>query len=110
MGGMFRAGPERRADAEDRMDLSALEHDVDRRADASESGDEGDMYSVRAVQEQRRYPPRRPFAGARVATLSREEFDRLSREGKCFHCRQTGHLARNCPKAKAPSTPSKSGN
>jgi len=29
--------------------------------------------------------------------LSREEIDRLRREGKCFQCRQTGHNARYCP-------------
>ncbi len=109
MGGMFRAAPERRADSDDRMDLSALEHDQVRHVDASESGE--DEESIRAMmQEQRRFSTRRPFAGARVPNLSREEFDRLSREGKCFHCRQPGHLARNCPKAKAASTPAKSGN
>lgn len=31
-----------------------------------------------------------------VPNLSQDEFDRLSREGKCFRCKQTGHLARNC--------------
>jgi hypothetical protein len=37
---------------------------------------------------------------AGVPGLSRPEFDQLSREGKCFNCKQTGHLARNCPKLK----------
>jgi hypothetical protein len=37
---------------------------------------------------------------AGVPGLSRQEFDQLSRDGKCFNCKQTGHLARNCPKAK----------
>lgn len=32
----------------------------------------------------------------RVENLTREEFDRLSKEGKCFNCKQPGHLARNC--------------
>jgi hypothetical protein len=38
--------------------------------------------------------------GPGVPGLSRPEFDQLSREGKCFNCKQTGHLARNCPKLK----------
>jgi hypothetical protein len=42
--------------------------------------------------------PRRQVDG-----LSREEFDRLSREGKCFKCQQTGHLARNCNQSKKSS-------
>jgi hypothetical protein len=32
-----------------------------------------------------------------VPNLSRDEFDALSRQGKCYNCKQTGHLARNCP-------------
>jgi hypothetical protein len=39
--------------------------------------------------------------GPGVPGLSRPEFDQLSREGKCFNCKQTGHLARNCPKVKS---------
>jgi len=31
-----------------------------------------------------------------VPGLTREEFDRLSRESRCFACKQQGHLARNC--------------
>ena len=34
----------------------------------------------------------------RVPNLSKQDFDQLSREGRCFGCRQTGHLARNCPR------------
>lgn len=40
------------------------------------------------------------FRGGRKSNLSREEFDRLSREGKCFECKEAGHLGRNCPKRK----------
>jgi hypothetical protein len=28
--------------------------------------------------------------------LSKEEYDQLSKEGKCFKCRRKGHMARNC--------------
>ena len=28
--------------------------------------------------------------------LGKEEYDKLSKEGKCFNCKNTGHLARNC--------------
>jgi len=33
-----------------------------------------------------------------VPGMSKEEFDKLMKEGKCFKCKETGHLARNCPK------------
>ena len=39
-----------------------------------------------------------PYPSFRTPGLTRPEFDQLSREGKCFHCKQVGHLARNCPK------------
>lgn len=44
-----------------------------------------------------------------VPNLSVQEYDRLSREGKCFHCKEPGHVARNCPKLPA-NRPTKSGN
>jgi hypothetical protein len=48
-----------------------------------------------------------------VQDLSQEEYDRLSREGKCFRCKQTGHPARNCqsdPNKQASASSSSSGN
>jgi hypothetical protein len=36
--------------------------------------------------------------GVHVPGLTKEEFDRLSRENRCFACKQPGHLARNCSK------------
>jgi len=39
--------------------------------------------------------------GGHVPGLSQADFDKLSKEGKCFKCREAGHLARNCPKAGA---------
>jgi hypothetical protein len=38
----------------------------------------------------------RAGGGQRTPGLSREEFDRLTKEGKCFRCKQPGHLARDC--------------
>lgn len=35
---------------------------------------------------------------SRVPNLSKEDYQRLRREGKCFRCRQTGHVGRLCPK------------
>lgn len=93
--------------AGDAMDLSALGADGDGDSQPeSGSEDERHVERINAVQQRggaRRSPPRR--GGPRVPDLSREEFDRLSREGKCFLCRQLGHLARNCPRANGPGKP-----
>ena len=36
-----------------------------------------------------------------VDGLGKEEYDKLSREGKCFKCKNAGHLARNCTGTKS---------
>jgi len=98
---------------EDRMDLSVLQGEDD----GSSSDGSSSSTSLHVMQAQRRGGARRSsprrFGGrsthvrTRVPELSREDFDRLSREGKCFCCREGGHLARNCPKRTASSTPTK---
>jgi hypothetical protein len=33
-----------------------------------------------------------------VPGVSREEFERCRREGRCLRCKQTGHVAKDCHK------------
>ena len=100
-------------DQGDRMDLSAVRG----------GGDEGDFYYENELEEQYRLSamsyrggrgrergragPGGFFRGSgpnrgnkhSAPGMSREEFDKLMKEGKCFKCKETGHLARNCPKS-----------
>ena len=32
----------------------------------------------------------------KTGQLSKQDRERLSKEGRCFHCRKQGHMARNC--------------
>lgn len=93
------------------MDLSVLEQEIDSlyAADTLPSFSSGEehLYAL----PMRRLGGTSNFRGPRdsfqevssarpgwrgVPGLTRDEFDRLSRENRCFSCRQPGHLARNC--------------
>jgi hypothetical protein len=39
------------------------------------------------------------FASGRLAPLTDEERTRLRKEGRCFRCRQLGHISKDCPSA-----------
>jgi hypothetical protein len=34
---------------------------------------------------------------AKTSQLSKQEREKLAKEGRCFHCKKQGHIARNCP-------------
>ncbi|KAJ2924144.1 hypothetical protein H1R20_g12954, partial [Candolleomyces eurysporus] len=38
------------------------------------------------------------FEGTRIAKLTDAEQEKLRREGRCFRCREQGHLSRDCPR------------
>ena len=38
-----------------------------------------------------------PRKSAKIADLSEQEMAQLRAEGKCFKCKEVGHLSRNCP-------------
>ena len=79
------------------VDDPTLEDD---RNDADENGQE----QVHAIRSSNR--PNNTRRGPRVPGLSREEFFRLRKEGKCLRCKQKGHFARDCPQLKQNRKPS----
>jgi len=88
---------------DDRMDLSMIQGEED--GSASDTSSSAPLHVMQAQRRggKRRSSPRRSRP-VNVPELSREDYDRLSREGKCFQCREAGHLARNCPKRSSNST------
>jgi hypothetical protein len=87
------------------MDLSALDYDS---AYSYEDEEQDGLYALPQRSGMRPTIGGRMHQGSqmgprrgRVENLTREKFDRLSREGKCFNCEQPGHLARNCRQGRA---------
>jgi hypothetical protein len=89
------------------MDLTAIAETLEEEPPASEDPFSYDAYMHFLNAMHFRGGHRGPFRGGargrggyvgnrQVNGLSREEFDKLSRERKCFKCKKTGHLARNC--------------
>ena len=100
-------------DPGDRMDLSAVRSGVDE-GDFYYENEQEDQYQLSAMsyrggrgRERGRSGPGGFFRGSGPSRgskhsapgMSREEFDKLMKEGKCFKCKETGHLARNCQKS-----------
>lgn len=97
----------------DSMDLSMLDQEIDQmyeeQPEDSSKPSEGQLYALPMGRSngssivRNRHNSFRQGSTSRtnsrgVPGLTREEFDRLSRENRCFACKQPGHLARNCSK------------
>ena len=52
---------------------------------------------INAVVQQRRGGSGQRRSSDKVPGLTQEEFDRCLRNGLCLHCKQQGHMKRNCP-------------
>ena len=91
-------------DQMDRMDLSCLRSADD---DRDYYYEDEEQFRLNAVSYRGRGRDRgRPHSSHRggrggfihAPGLSKDEFDKLLKEGKCFKCKEGGHLARNCTK------------
>lgn len=68
----------------------------------------GEAEQLQVMQQQQRRPAfNRPFQPQRQQRpyLPPEEFTRCMREGLCLRCKQTGHVARNCPQPSRSAPP-----
>ena len=98
--------------SEDMMDLSALQDMLEQETAQEQEQGETNPSATAVLARLAAMFPRGGGRGGparggrsltnsrRVPNLSQEEYDRLSREGKCFRCKQENHLARNCPSAR----------
>lgn len=98
---------------DDNMDLSLIDQEIDalyaiddepefnsdeHQLNALSNRRPGSNSNGRNVRNSFRQNSSSASNGRGVPGLTREEFDRLSRENRCFACKQPGHLARNCSK------------
>lgn len=99
----YRRPPPQHAADGDHMDLSVLDQQLEELYASSSMDSNSEVASPPShvlaaihASHSRRGPPREYHRG--VPNLSREDYDRLSAERKCFNCQGTGHIARNCIK------------
>lgn len=64
--------------------------------------DDGGVRPMELDQAQGNRPGGQPHRGPRNQRTP-AELETLRREGKCFHCREQGHLSRNCPRKNRPN-------
>lgn len=56
-----------------------------------EGDDSGNSHQLNVMNQKKSYAAKVP------GRLSHEEIEKLKREGKCFHCKQHGHMKSTCP-------------
>jgi hypothetical protein len=76
-------------------------------ASSSSSSSTSTPMDLSAVSESNSTAELNAMGSSPLKKLSDTERDQLRREGKCFRCRQRGHMSRDCPLTKA--SPSKNG-
>lgn len=97
----YRRPQSQHATDSDSMDLSVLDQQLEELylPPSQNSGSEVAAYPPHMLAAIHPFYPRRGQYRPNiqgVPNLSREDYDRLSAERKCFNCQGSGHIARNC--------------
>jgi Retrotransposon gag protein/Zinc knuckle len=91
------------------MDLNAVEQEVDEEKETIPASTDAVVAALLAKMESMEHRllalgtqggPAKPFGNRAdlVPGLKAEDIDRLRREGKCFRCKQSGHMKKDCPR------------